>query len=464
MNDAAILQHVVADVEYFLTQSDENADLSDIEDRVRDVTRKLGCLLLQEKINRRVATSADGYRGNTVVAPDGRRARFERYEARDLVSYFGGVKLRRAYYWVAGADEHGGYAPLDVELGLNRHEETPALQRGLNALGVEAPFAKAERLLHELVRITVAPRTIAEVAEDCGGCVRAETNERTTTAWKVFEGPTCGDIKQKRAWRRGERRVSTEAYEPWADAKAPRVLYVQCDGGRLNTKEGWKEPKVAVLFSDDDRVAISKERGELIRKEYVATMETIENFQQLVWEAGLRWGAHKSSKVVVLGDGAEGFQKRLEELYPEALQILDWYHAAEHLWEVGRELHGVGTPASKRWVKPLLDTLRAGGVEKVIATLSRLRPSRDEARKKVNELIAYYTSNQARMRYEEYESAGYFIGSGAVESGVKNVVNIRMKGCGMKWDIDRADRLLASRARYLSSALPLLTTPTKLAA
>ena len=381
------------------------------------------------------------------------------------MSYFGGVKLRRAYYWVAGADEHGGYAPLDVELGLNRHEETPALQRGLNALGVEAPFAKAERLLHELVRITIAPRTIAEVTEDCGGQVRGETSERVTTAWKVFEGPTYGEVKQKRAWRRGERRVSTDAYAPWAAANAPSVLYVQCDGGRLNTKrEGWKEPKVAVLFSDNDRMAISKDRGELIRKEYVATMEPIERFQQLVWEAGLRWGAYKAMKIVVLGDGAEGFQKRLEELYPEALQILDWYHAAEHLWEVGRELYGVGTSETERWVKPFLDTLRAGGVENVIALLEELRPTRTESAEKVEELIGYYKSNRGRMSYDKYEAAGYFIGSGAVESAVKNVVNIRMKGCGMKWDHDRADRLLSSRARYLSSATPMLDTAMRKAA
>jgi hypothetical protein len=455
MNDDAIIALITEDVESFFASPLAGAKLDEMEDKARDIARSIQCRLLQEALNRRVASANDGYRGTVVTTPDGRRAQFERYEPRELTGYGGRVTLRRAYYWVVGADERGGYSPLDDELGLNDQEETPSLQRGLNALGVEAPFAKAERLLGELTRTTVAPRTIAEVTENCGGRIRAASEERVAEAWKVFEGPTCGKIRQKGSWRRGERRRAADSFAPWAWARTPEVLYVQCDGGRVNTKAGWKEPKVAVLFADVDRVAISKERGELIRKEYVGTMGEIEPFQHQVWEAGLRWGAHKAKKIVVLGDGAEGFQKRLEELYPEALQILDWYHAAEHLWEVGRALYGVGTDLTKAWVKPLLDELRAGGVESVIDKLKKLRPSKKEQREKIAELIGYYTSNRVRMRYNEYEAAGYFIGSGAVESGVKNVVNIRMKGCGMRWEHDRADRLLTSRARYLSSEVPL---------
>lgn len=464
MNDEAILQEVAKEVEFFLSLPPQGDDLACMEDGVRDVAQKVGRVVLQALVDRRVAAARGGYRGSSVTTPDGRCARFERYEPREFVSYFGRVRLQRAYYWVAGATERGGYAPLDEELGLNDHEETPSLQRGLNALGVEAPFAKAARLLHEIARVDVSSRTIAEVTEDCGGDVRNETKARVAEAWKMFDGPTCHEVQQKEAWRRRERRRNTDVYAPWAKAAAPRVLYVQCDGGRVNTKEGWKEPKIGVFFSDDDRVAISKDRGELVRKEYVATMDSIEEFQQLVWEASLRWGSHKALKIIVLGDGAEGFQKRLEGLFPEAIQILDWYHAAEHLWEVGRELHGAGTPETKRWIDPLLTKLRAGGVEEVIATLKSLRPTTTTAREKIDDLIDYYTNNRNRMRYDEYESAGYFIGSGAVESGVKNVVNIRMKGCGMKWDIDRADRMLAARARYLSTALPLLTTSLQRAA
>jgi hypothetical protein len=462
MTNAEIVARVAKEVEAYFAHDLNGLDLGQIEDLARDKGKEITRVLLQESLDRRCAAENAGYRGNCVTTPAGQRGFFQRYEQRELMSYCGALSLTRAYYWVPGDQQHGGYAPLDDELGLNDHEATPALQRGLRALGVEAPFAKAGRLLAELNRISVAPRTIAEVTEDHGAAVRAHNAERVREAWRVFEGPTCTQVQQQGAWRKGDRRLG-DRHARWSTARQSRVLYVQCDGGRVNTLAGWKEPKVAVLFADSDRAAISHERGELIRKEYVATMSDITEFQRMVWEAGLRWGSHKAARIVVLGDGAEGFQRRLEELYPEALQILDWYHAAEHLWEVARLLHGVDTPESKAWADPLVTQLRAGGVDEVIRALTSTITRKTETRKKIDELIGYYTSNRCRMRYHEYEAQGLFIGSGAVESGVKNVVNIRMKGCGMRWDIDRADRFLATRARYLSSDLPLLTPAQKAA-
>lgn len=355
--------------------------------------------------------------------------------------------MKRAYYWLPEEKKRQGYAPLDLKLGLNNHAVTPSLQKGLTALGIEAPFAKAERLLRELTRTTVAPRTIEDVAEHAGRNLRDEAHNRQAEAWSVFEGPSCQTSKKKKGPVSG-------TLDKWNDVPGPERLYVQMDGGRLNTTQGWKEPKVAVFFKGDDIAEVSRERREIIKKEYIASMADIDGFEKCVWEAGLRWGAPKAHEIIFLGDGAKGFQNRAEQLFPEAVQILDWYHAAEHLWELGRSWYGVGTKKLKNWATPLLDMLWEGQVDEVLFKLGRMKPRRSETKKCLKELISYYKRNMQRMRYHKFRDMGYFIGSGAIESGVKNVVNVRMKGCGMRWDLDRADQLIHARAKYLSTAIP----------
>jgi len=444
MTNEEIVALITTEVEQFFCKDVSAWGMEDLENDTRELVTRVGQAIFQHQLERRVEASQRGYRGPRLEVGDGRVAHFERYEVRELRSYFGLVALERAYYWIPGDGRREQIAPLDGELGLNEHEATPALQKGLEALGVEVPFTRAERLLQELTRVQVSARTIAEVTEDAGGRLRAEKQPRVEEAWGVFEGPSCAKAKQGLGTVAGD-------LGKWSTVEGPARLYIQMDGGRVNTEEGWREPKVAVLFRQQDVAAVSKDRHELVRKEYVGTMEGIEQFMKHVWEAGLRWGAHQAKEIIVLGDGAECFQRRAEELYPEAVQILDWYHASEHLWEVARALYGAESAEAAKWAEPRIDKLRAGGVGEVLAELRQLRPRRREVAQKVAELIGYYESNRQRMKYDEFESKGYFIGSGSVESGVKNVVNMRMKGCGMKWNVDRADRMIHARAARLST-------------
>ena len=441
-----IMPVIIKEVEKYLSNDRKKDSLEIIEDQVRDLMIVLGKHLLQHELEKRIESSNRGYVGNKLISSDDKYATFERYEERKLNSYFGWIRFKRAYYWSPYIKE--GIFPMDEELGLNKHAATPSLQRGLTAVGVEAPFSKAERLFEELTRAKSSQSTIAEITENRGLEIRDKRREEVKRAWEVFEGPSC-----KQAGKNGYK--TSGKIDPYKNIEAPKVLYIQMDGGRINTTKGWKEPKVGVFFKGDDVTEVSKDRGEIINKEYVATMSEIEEFQKYIWETGLRWGADKAEKVILLGDGGEGFQKRGEELYPNGLQILDWYHACEHLWDVAKVLYGAGTKKTNKWVKPLLDKIYAGKVEVVIEKLKRMKPRRQEVAKKIKELIGYYEKNKERMRYKEFESKGYFIGSGAVESGVKNVVNMRMKGCGMRWDRDRADRLLHARAKYLSSEIPM---------
>ena len=105
---------------------------------------------------------------------------------------------------------------------------------------------------------------------------------------------------------------------------------------------------------------------------------------------------------------------------------------------------------TRQWAKARVDELEAGDVSAILRNLRQLRPKRSAVRKAVEDLIDYFDTNRERMRYDEYVEQGLTVGSGTIESGIKNVVNQRMKGCGMRWAVDRAENMLHLRAAYLS--------------
>lgn len=246
------------------------------------------------------------------------------------------------------------------------------------------------------------------------------------------------------------------------------TLYVQMDGGRLNTTtEGWREPKVATVYWGHEVVDISKDRRSILQKEYVAVLGDADELTTRLWEVACRWKWWTAERIVVLGDGAPWIWNRAAELFPNAIQILDRYHAEEHIWDVGRQLYGgIGKHKDKRgekatkltakdiktrqWAKARVDEMEAGKVTSIVKNLRQLRPKRRAVCEAVENLIDYFEANRGRMKYNEYADQGLTVGSGTVESGIKNVVNQRMKGCGMRWAVDRAENMLHLRAAYLS--------------
>ena len=143
-------------------------------------------------------------------------------------------------------------------------------------------------------------------------------------------------------------------------------------------------------------------------------------------------------------------------LFVRRCEILDFWHALEHAWGVARLLYGEESQRAGRWVHPIAEELRAGQVQEVIARLQRLRPKTPEWREKLPGLLAYYSQHRGRMHYDEYLRLGYGIGSGAVESAHKQVVQARFRQAGMRWSEAGARRLLALRLLLLNDQWALL--------
>jgi hypothetical protein len=150
-----------------------------------------------------------------------------------------------------------------------------------------------------------------------------------------------------------------------------------------------------------------------------------------------------AAQVTVLGDGAPWIWGIAEEHFPGATQIVDLYHAREHLAALGKLFYGPGSAAAKPWVAARTEDLDAGAVERLLAALGRLRPRGEEAQEAIRKAQGDFETNAARMHYAHFRRQGLFVGSGVVEAGCKTVVGLRLKQSGMRWTVQGANAIIA---------------------
>jgi hypothetical protein len=167
-----------------------------------------------------------------------------------------------------------------------------------------------------------------------------------------------------------------------------------------------------------------------------------ESFGDHLWQEAARRGVMEAEEVVVLGDGAHWIWNIAKTQFPQATQIVDWYHASEYVWKAASAIWGESEPQRTDWAHRQLDALWEGKVEQVLLELEQ-HPGAGEG---VEDALSYYTTHQGRMEYAAYRARGLQIGSGSVESGCKQLVTARLKGAGMIWDAEGAEQVAVVRA------------------
>jgi len=414
--------------------------MMEIEQRHKEFSNRITRMMLEYNLNA-IANQID-----QSIAPG--EMEFVSYRDRKIKTPFGEVKVRRRYYW--NKEKGEGWAPFDEHMGIDGNY-SPLMRSYMIMIGVEAPFDRAAGILNQMTGQDVSGKAVQIVCEKRGKEIEEEEKEKAEEAWKVFEGPSCADVEN------GKIEKDQERWKEYMSDEKPKRFYLQVDGGRVNTRDGWKEPKVGVIFNQEDKIKISKDREVILKKEYIGTMEGVEQFEKLIWLKILQRGGLNAEEKVIISDGARWVDSRIVPLLPDSIQILDWAHAVEHLWDVGKVLYDEEKEREEleRWVKELEDLLWDGKVEEVIERLEKTKMEVRGRKKKeaLEKLIGYYRYNKDKMRYDRYRKKGLMIGSGVVESGVKNVVNQRMKGCGMRWSKEGAESMIFLRCRYLSGSL-----------
>jgi hypothetical protein len=182
---------------------------------------------------------------------------------------------------------------------------------------------------------------------------------------------------------------------------------------------------------------------------YVGAVETAEEFgfrlYTEAWNRGWEWATTK----IVIGDGAVWIWHLADQHFPGAVQIVDLYHARQHLWEIAALLHPHDPAAKKLWLTPLKDLLDAGAIKPLVeglrAIAAECAASQPSLAAKILNEADYFTTNAHRMRYPEFRQKGFFVGSGVIEAGCKSVVGVRLKQSGMFWTVRGANAIIALR-------------------
>jgi len=205
--------------------------------------------------------------------------------------------------------------------------------------------------------------------------------------------------------------------------------------GKKKTKKDrieWHELKLGVFYRHEQSAQTQTGRGMLSDKIVVSWQDqSVELGRRLNWEA-LREGLGRAQKILYLGDGAEWVWNLKKDRWNTAVELLDFYHGSEHLWSLGRALHGETQPQLSQWVQPLRHQLRHGREQRVLGQIAQLKKRRGEAGKVIRREKNYFETHASRVNYQAIAKRGWPIGSGAVESACRQK-QCRFKRCGQFW-------------------------------
>ena len=344
---------------------------------------------------------------------------------------FGSFKVLRDYYYHEG--KQLGHYPSDAALGLEGGK-TPALARLVCLEGAdEASYQKAEEHLKETGGIHISARQIQRLVQQVGAAAQT--------------------------WQ------EREALKPLPDTKPVPILYLSGDAtgvpmrkeeleGRAGKQpDGSAKTRSAYLgcvFTQHK----TDEKGHPVRDyestTYVSSMGPLEDFGALLRQEAIRRGLGQAQKAVFLVDGAEGLENMGHQNFKDAIQIVDFYHGADHAGDVveallGSKEHPEYKARRSRWVRRLL----GNGVKYLIEETRQECAGKPQAQK-VYEELGYFVHNIERMQYRTFRRQGLFIGSGVIEAGCKTVIGSRCKQSGMFWSTPGAENILALRCIYAS--------------
>lgn len=409
---------------------DDNATLEQIEDAIEEIGKVVLPDLQEKMVNKRTRKSRD----NKIACPCGAVARYRSMGTRTLVTRHGLLSWRRPTYYCSAC--HKGCAPLDASLGLDKADTTPAVREWVALLAPSQDFVETAKTLRKMRGIALSASTVERIAVSVGTKLR--------------------EAQVAEAALHHEDRLPDER------TPCPRRLYVGADGVMAPMRDAWKkdgslgklncrfgECKTGVVYETYMDKAGKDSR--VSTRAYVATTQDVQTFEPLLGTLAHRCGHHAAKEVVVLGDGAAWIWNMFARQFPFAIQILDFYHACDHLCLVAESMFGKGTQAGKEWQKQQQTELKDNGVERVLAAIGAWEPGTEEGREIARTQTNYFTENAERMRYKTYLEKGYHIGSGVVEATCKHVVAQRVDRAGMHWRPGTADAIIALRANQRST-------------
>lgn len=369
----------------------------------------------------------------TVPCACGHPARYKDLRRKPILTVLGPAHMLRAYYWCSHCRQ--GQFPADGARDIESTELSPGVRRMLALVGSEcSSFDHGRQQMELLADLEVTAKAVERMTETIGADI------------------AC---RQQAAIQQ-----TMQLELPVAAGQPIQTMYVQMDGtglpmvaketqgrtgkgedGRAHTREA-KLGCVFIQTTVDDQ-------GRPVRDEqsttYTGAIETAAEFSRRIYTEAHQRGWSRAQIKVVMGDGADWIWNICEEQFPGAIQIVDLFHARQHLWDLGGQLHPNDEKSKRKWVIPLQRRLDQGRIEKLVAKLRSLSPDNSELAATVRTEANYFERNAERMRYPKFRKQKLFVGSGVIEAGCKTVIGSRLKRSGMFWTVRGANAVIALR-------------------
>ena len=262
-------------------------------------------------------------------------------------------------------------------------------------------------------------------------------------------------------------KITDPAERTLTAVRKEETLYVEADGSMIFTRDdGWKEVKVGRVFKSGDCIRIDEKPSQISHSQYIAHLGDSKTFTRQTEELIESYGV-TDSRLVFISDGAPWIRNWIEDAFPKAVSVLDYFHASEHLYNFAKEYFKEEgrEKECKKWTKQQENLLLNSKVARVIKNIGALIKKAGGIDKKnaAQKLIDYYKSNEDRMDYKMYKTIGSgIIGSGAIESAHRTVVQKRMKLSGQRWSKNGAQNMLNLRVVSMNERWHKIITLSKI--
>ena len=356
----------------------------------------------------------------------------------NILSMFGYIPLTRDELFCRRC--HKGRGVIDELLGIHgQHRITKGMVEIITYIGQLMSFERASAHIKKLLKIDVSGTQIQIISEDIGKQV---FEEQKNTAKKAYEKPEEAVPQELPLYRKEGR------------------LYIFTDGLQVNTRvededgSTWREMKLGLIFCDKDMIKRADGSGIITKKEYVSYFGNVNEFKKFLFSAAAKAGYGKIKEVVLVGDGAQWIWNLCEELFPDAVQILDYYHLTENVNNYAKYIYPNDEVTHKIWSNKVLDAVMEGKVEDAMKIVEEKMV--EKTPKGIGNLYTYMTNNQNRINYKAYKNKGYYISSGAIEGANKTVIQHRMNQSDMRWGNNGGRYIAALRSKFESNQWTML--------
>lgn len=372
-----------------------------------------------------------------IPCPCGQQARFREMRSRRVLTAVGEVEFLRPWYLCTHC--HNGQFPEDAALDIEKTELSPGVRRMLALVGSETSFDHGRRQIELLAGLEVTTKAVERTAESIGADIAGRERNAVNQALQLhlpilvgepipilyvqMDGTGVPVVKKET-----ERRTGKVAGQP---AHTREVKF-----GCVFTQTGW----------DDEGFAI-RDPGSTT---YTGAIETAGEFGSRIYLEAWNRGWNRAEKKVVIGDGAEWIWNNADQHFPGAVQIVDLFHARQHLWEAARILHPGDPSRQKQWILRHQPKLDGGKIEKLVLFLRGIDAPAPATADVLRIEAAYFETNAERMRYPEFRRQHLFVGSGVIEAGCKTVIGSRLKQSGMFWTVNGANAIIALRCCHFN--------------